>query len=240
MIHACDFSKKAVAVVRDSEHYDPKHIQANVWDVTGDELPPGLAEGSVDVAIMIFIFSALSPRQWAQAVDNVYRLLKPGGALLFRDYGRGDLAQVRFKKGRYLEENFYIRGDGTRVYFFDKDELAQIWMGRLPPNAMEEGKQSANSAASATALDSQDKRWHNPRFSILNLGVDRRLLVNRAKKIKMHRCWLQGRFVKLPQGVPTEVAEHSWLSRLKQQRCELSIIAHWLHGTKWATNIKHC
>jgi tRNAThr (cytosine32-N3)-methyltransferase len=126
-VHACDFSKKAVEVMRAKEGYDTEVMQADVWDVTGDEPPPDVAEGSVDVAILVFIFSALSPGQWAKAVDNVHRVLKPGGHICFRDYARGDLAQIRFKKGRYLEENFYVRGDGTRVYFFEPDELRQIW-----------------------------------------------------------------------------------------------------------------
>ncbi|OAA52050.1 hypothetical protein NOR_00643 [Metarhizium rileyi] len=175
-IHACDFSKTAVEVMRNHEAYDTNLIQADVWDVAGDSFPPDVEEGSVDVAVMVFIFSALSPKEWAPAVRNVHKVLKPGGLVCFRDYGRGDLAQVRFRKGRYLEENFYIRGDGTRVYFFDQDELAKIWSGE----------------AFANDPDHADM----PKFEIENLGVDRRLLVNRAEKLKMYRCWLQGRFRK--------------------------------------------
>ena len=179
-IHACDFSKKAVEVIRENEAYNTRNIQADVWDAASEDLPPGLGDESVDVVVMIFIFSALSPAQWKQAVHNIYRVLKPGGEVLFRDYGRGDLAQVRFKKGRYLEENFYIRGDGTRVYFFEKKELIKIWTGRDI-----EGAGSGNTG-----------------FEVVNLGVDRRLLVNRAKQLKMYRCWMQGRFRKQEKLIP--------------------------------------
>ncbi|KAF4981097.1 hypothetical protein FZEAL_3033 [Fusarium zealandicum] len=197
-IHACDYSKTAVEVIRNNEAYDPKSIQADVWDVASDSLPPGLEEGSVDVAVLIFIFSALSPDQWAKAVHNVHRVLKPGGLVCFRDYGRGDLAQVRFRKGRYLDENFYIRGDGTRVYFFDQDQLSDIWSGKAEDDA-KEARAAAAAADSAKDVESAEAGYVEadiPRFEIENLGADRRLLVNRASKLKMYRCWLQGRFRK--------------------------------------------
>ncbi|CAK4015802.1 related to ABP140-actin filament-binding [Lecanosticta acicola] len=191
-LHACDYSKKAVDIIRSQSAYTEQAapiLQADVWDIAGDELPPGLEPGSVDVVLLIFIFSALSPKQWTKAVSNVFAILKPGGEVLFRDYGRGDLAQVRFKKGRYLDENFYVRGDGTRVYFFEEDELKDIWSGARHNEASD-----ANGGSSDGDKDNADS--HRPPFDIVNLAVDRRMLVNRQRKLKMYRCWMQGRFKK--------------------------------------------
>nr|OQO20352.1 hypothetical protein B0A51_12016 [Rachicladosporium sp. CCFEE 5018] len=186
-VHACDYSAKAIDVMRAQDAYtaqsEPVVLKADVWDAAGEVLPPGLEAGSVDLVLMIFIFSALSPDQWTRAVSNIFTLLKPGGEVLLRDYGRGDLAQVRFKKGRYLEENFYVRGDGTRVYFFKEQELRDIWSGKLPTFDDAED-------------DSQKVLTDTPKFEIVNLAVDRRMLVNRQRKLKMYRCWMQGRFRK--------------------------------------------
>ena len=219
-VHACDFSKTAVKVMQESEHYDPQFITADVWDVAAqkteesDSLPPGLGEGSVDVVVLIFIFSALNPNQWDQALRNVHRVLKPGGQVLFRDYGRGDLAQVRFKKGRYLADNFYVRGDGTRVYFFDKAELEYMWSEWTPergiPFLQSQDSQDSQDKQNEDVQEDTEKETTDAQsittgqndglFKILNLGVDRRLIVNRNRKLKMYRCWMQGHFRKRQGG----------------------------------------
>lgn len=135
-IIGADFSPRAVELVKTSENFDPKYAHAAVWDLANPEgaLPDGVEPHSVDIAVMVFVFSALAPEQWQQAVDNLAKILKPGGKILFRDYGRYDLAQVRFKKHRLLDDNFYIRGDGTRVYFFTEEELREIFTQRFIEN----------------------------------------------------------------------------------------------------------
>jgi tRNAThr (cytosine32-N3)-methyltransferase len=114
----CDFSTEAVNIVRSSPLFDSVRSDVFVWDLVADKLPEQISPGSIDIAIMIFVFSALKPETWSKAIQNLKLMLKPGGIILFRDYGRYDLAQLRFKPGRRISENFYARGDGTRVYFF--------------------------------------------------------------------------------------------------------------------------
>ena len=211
MIHACDFSSKAIDLIRKNEAYDSKQIQASVWDVSDPILPEGVAEGSVDVVLLIFIFSALHPEQWEAASKNIFRILKPGGEVCFRDYGRGDLTQVRFKKRRFLEENFYVRGDGTRVYFFSEEELSAIWGHPEMPllqlqtgiNALSVPEVALHLPSSSVQTEDMDKTTDNTKstFDILSLGADRRMLVNRKRELKMHRCWMQGRFRKPFQGI---------------------------------------
>jgi len=197
-LHACDFSSTSINVIRANPQYASENIQADVWDVAAPgvdgeafSLPPNLGAASVDIVILIFIFSALAPSQWTQALRNIDAVMKPGGEVLFRDYGRGDLAQVRFKKGRYLEDNFYIRGDGTRVYFFEKDELEGIFTGKRGEVDVDD-----EASAAAVAKAAIDQAVGRPKFETVNLAVDRRMLVNRQRKLKMYRCWMQGRFRK--------------------------------------------
>ena len=161
-VYACDYSSEAVQVVKSNPLYDQSRIHAFVYDITNPSIPDEIPLGTIDVCVCIFILSAVNPRDWKTVSSNIFKLLKPGGLVLIRDYGRYDLAQTRFKSGRYLQDNFYRRGDNTRVYFFTNEELGGIFS----------------------------------QYECVMNAADKRLIVNRQKKLKMYRCWLQAKFRK--------------------------------------------
>lgn len=114
-------------------------------DVTDDKAEIPIPDQSLDIIILIFVLSAISPEKWVvmcelkdimaptlyihwifqrflwihknfnvqqlevlnvmsffrmqYVLNRLAQLLKPGGKILFRDYGRYDLAQLRFKTG---------------------------------------------------------------------------------------------------------------------------------------------
>ncbi|POY76611.1 hypothetical protein BMF94_0201 [Rhodotorula taiwanensis] len=268
-LHGYDYSKEAVSVVKGHGSFDADRCTCEVWDLSSKAgIPPTVQPNSVDILTMIFVFSALHPDEWAQAVQNVYTMLKPGGILLFRDYGRNDLAMLRFKANRYMQDGLYVRGDNTRVYFFERDELVHIFGGvrqaapsvasreapateSAPDPAVPSDSPDATSAATTTfdsdtttvvtesksgeissttapSLSSalgdlsiapsaaaspatsrpatpivQTRQPHKEgesltpyKLDLLQLGVDRRLLLNRKRQIKMFRVWMQGRWRK--------------------------------------------
>lgn len=207
-IHACDYSAEAVSVVRSNPLYTSPpggaKCLSTVWDLSSStELPEGLTPGSVDIIVLIFVFSALHPREWTQAVTNIRTLLKPNGIVLFRDYGRYDLPQLRFKKRRMLQDNFYLRGDGTRVYFFEPEELFTIFNARpqstttttVQDTEGEEVQQVDQRIQTNEAKEVEQKKYA---FATNQMAIDRRLIVNRKERKQMYRVWLQAKFQILP------------------------------------------
>ncbi|GAN07729.1 methyltransferase-like protein 6 isoform X1 [Mucor ambiguus] len=124
-IYACDFSKRAVDMVKSNEHYTEDRCKAFVCDLTADALTDNIPANSLDLVSAIFVFSAIPPEKMSTAIKNIYSVLKPGGHVLFRDYGIYDEAQIKFSAAsdKRLDSNFYVRHDGTMSYFFSKEDL---------------------------------------------------------------------------------------------------------------------
>ncbi|XP_036601026.1 mRNA N(3)-methylcytidine methyltransferase METTL8 isoform X2 [Trichosurus vulpecula] len=126
-LYCCDFASGAVELVKSHSSYSPAQCAAFVHDVCDDGLPYPFPDGILDVILLVFVLSSIHPDRMQGVVNRLSKLLKPGGMLLFRDHGRYDLTQLRFKKGCCLSENFYVRGDGTRAYFFTKGEVHNMF-----------------------------------------------------------------------------------------------------------------
>ncbi|XP_034069245.1 mRNA N(3)-methylcytidine methyltransferase METTL8 [Gymnodraco acuticeps] len=164
-VYCCDFSKSAIQLVKDHPDYDDSVCHAFVHDICEETASSPFPPQSLDIILAVFVFSSIHPERLHGIVNHLSTYLKHGGIFLFRDYGRYDFSQLRFKKGRCLSENFYTRGDGTCVYFFTKEEVHELFSNA----GLEE---------------------------IQNLE-DRRLQVNRGKKVAMHRVWMQSKYRKL-------------------------------------------
>lgn len=115
-----------------------------------------------DIIVMIFVLSAIPPVKVSICLRSLLMALKPGGILLYRDYGLYDLTQLRFKAEQCIDKNFYTRGDGTFSYYRDEEETRQLFLS------------------------------HG--FECIECKTDSRLVVNRLRKLQMHRIWIQGRF----------------------------------------------
>ncbi|KAF8080846.1 hypothetical protein N665_0919s0010 [Sinapis alba] len=127
-VYACDFSPRAVDLVKAHEEYTETRVCAFASDLTGDDLDKHISPSSVDIVTMIFVLSAVSPEKMPFVLQNIKRVLKPNGCILFRDYAVGDLAQERFSgKDQKISDNFYVRGDGTRAFYFSNEFLETLF-----------------------------------------------------------------------------------------------------------------
>ncbi|CAN8072831.1 unnamed protein product [Agarophyton chilense] len=129
-IYAFDFAPTAIRLITESPRYDENRMKAFVWDFSTEPfsvLEPQkrgiLSDGVVDFCLLVFVLSAVPPAKQAYGIRNLYRLLKPGGRLLFRDYATGDLAQNRFASRNRIDENYFVRQDNTLSFFFDEESL---------------------------------------------------------------------------------------------------------------------
>ncbi|KAH7447477.1 hypothetical protein KP509_01G108500 [Ceratopteris richardii] len=81
----------------------------------------------MDIVTMIFTLSAIPPQYMHHVVKECFSVLKPGGSILFRDYGLYDMTMQRFSARQKVGERLYQRCDGTYSYFFTPDVLSSLF-----------------------------------------------------------------------------------------------------------------
>ena len=152
---------------------------AHVYDLSSTHPSQVNLENSADVAILLFCLSAIGPHPSAalsRASRHVIDILKPGGTLVIRDYGRLDEAQMKLSRGeKKIDENFYRKGDGTGCYYFELEDLKDLFLG-----------------------DEDDAK-----LELLEIEYIQRVYRNRGDNSTRRRVWIQGRFRK-PIATPIE------------------------------------
>lgn len=126
-VYCCDFSEVAVSLVKNHPAFDADHCHPFVCNISDEEWSVPFEEASLDFIILIFVLSAIHPKKMQSIICKMAKYLKIGGQILFRDYGRYDMVELRFKPGQCLTDHFYVRGDGTRVYFFTEEGVHELF-----------------------------------------------------------------------------------------------------------------
>jgi methyltransferase-like protein 6 len=177
-IYCCDFSPTAIRLVGTHDSYSKSRCCTFVCDLSSKEESKIMDEKilqehslddhgeGVDLAMMMFCLSAIHPDKMEIAINNVANVMKKGGVLWFRDYAENDGAQLKFDVKSRISQNFYVRGDGTRSYFFKVDELNAL-MGKCGLYPVNE-----------------------------DVRIIERVMMNRKTNNKMHRAWIHGRYQK--------------------------------------------
>ena len=177
-VYCCDFSPTAIRLIQSSPTFNTHRCSPFVCDLSNNDgglilkkeilVQHALDDHGkgVDLAMMMFCLSAIHPEKMVIAIRNVARVLKKGGVLWFRDYAETDNAQLKFNKEARISKNFYVRGDGTRSYFFTKKILNEMMCqcGLYPKEN--------------------------------DVKIIERVISNRKTGVDMHRAWIHGRYEK--------------------------------------------
>nr|VDC76340.1 unnamed protein product [Brassica rapa] len=124
----CDFSTSAFPNWLACHHCrHNKHCHHSGFRESDDTSLNEHCIGGVDFVTLIFTLSAVPKERMPRAIKECFAVLKPGGLLLFRDYGLYDMTMLRFEPEKCIGFREYVRSDGTLSYFFCLDTVKRLF-----------------------------------------------------------------------------------------------------------------
>jgi methyltransferase-like protein 6 len=121
---------------------------------------------NADYSILMFVLSAIKPNEHLSVIKKIYDAMNDSGILYFRDYARYDMAQLRFSLRK--------------------------------KNKIEENLYMRHDKTLAYYFDKTEIEdlFKSVGFKVVESKVICRMIENRKDNKKMHRLWLQIKFIK--------------------------------------------
>ena len=116
-ITAIDFSQEAINQIISNKNFQKvKFIKSNI-----KKLP--FKEKTLDIIVCYYILNNLLEEDRKKAVNEIHRVLKPKGELIFQDFAIKDFRQ----KGKIIEKNTTQNKVGLICHFFTKPEIKKLF-----------------------------------------------------------------------------------------------------------------
>ena len=164
-MYGFDFSDNAITFIQKDSKYKPEDIEVEVKDLVKHSLD----YSQLDFVTLVFVLSAISPENHEEVIKKLLACMDSDSYLYFRDYAEFDMAQMRLasRKDSKLKNCFYLKTDGTRVFYFNENYLRELF----------------------------DK--FKGQIEVLKLETHYRTIRNIKRGLEMNRVWIQGLIKKL-------------------------------------------
>ncbi|HJJ47856.1 MAG TPA: class I SAM-dependent methyltransferase [Methanocorpusculum sp.] len=99
-------------------------LAGSSYAVLGDIRYLPFRDGVFDCVLCFHVLGHLMDTERRVAAAELLRVLKPGGALYFRGFARGDF---RNERGVEVEQGSFLKGDGIMTHFFTVGEVSALF-----------------------------------------------------------------------------------------------------------------
>jgi len=166
-----DFSDNAIRFIQKDPRYLTDNIEVEVKDLVKSDLSN---YKNMDFVTLVFVLSAISPENHEMVMRKLFNTMDNNSYLYLRDYAQYDMAQMRLaqRKDSKLKDGFYLKSDGTRVFYFNEKYLRELF-------------EKLASGPEAVKIE------------VIKMETHYRKIRNIKRGLEMNRVWLQAVLKKL-------------------------------------------
>jgi ubiquinone/menaquinone biosynthesis C-methylase UbiE len=123
-----DFSRHATWLCRQNSGREPVDRV-----ITADARVTPFKNNSFDVILATHIIGHMNIEGRTMAAGEIFRLLSPGGTLIFCGFSTRDL---RYGAGENVEDGTFMRGNGIITHYFSREDTVALFSSLTPVSVM--------------------------------------------------------------------------------------------------------